>query len=42
MDGLGFEERGRVAIKWPPCGSARLGLTASQAGATPYHLTTTR
>jgi len=31
-----------VAIEWPPCGGARLGLTASQAGATHYHLTATR
>ena len=31
-----------VAIEWPACGSERLGLTASRAGATPYHLTATR
>src|SRR6185312_1682923 len=31
MDGLGFEERGRVALPWPPCGSARLDLPARQA-----------
>jgi len=30
-----------VAPEWPPCGSARLGLAASQAGATHYHLTAT-
>ena len=32
----------RVAIEWPPFGSARLGLTASQAYAMHYHLTATR
>jgi len=29
----------RVAIEWPPCGSTRLALAASQGCATRYHLT---
>jgi len=31
----------RVASPWPPCGRARLGLPARQAGATPDHLAAT-
>jgi len=41
LDGGQTDPARRVACPWPPCGSARLDLAASQASATHYHLTTT-